>query len=371
VAVKLKTTMLAAQILKALLNASAPNFLLDVSIDVPTGITILFGPSGAGKSTLLDCIAGLAKPDAGRIVVGTDVLFDSSRAISLPAQKRRIAYVFQTLALFPHLTVEQNVAYGLNHMRERERGKRVAEILAAFRVQKLGNQKPGDISGGEKQRIALARSLVTEPRVLLLDEPLTGLDAELKSAIVDDLRAWNAAKRIPILYVTHTREEVDALGERVIAIEAGRVVGAGAPMDVLDAPRRKRLAQAAGFENLLQGTVLDLREADGVMRVRLGNTACELEVPLGYAAPGAPFHVAIRAGDILLATEQPRGLSARNVIEGRIVSLEARGTMVVARVDCGVTLVAHVTPRAVRALELAAGRKVWLVLKTHSCHLVE
>jgi molybdate transport system ATP-binding protein len=363
--------MLVAQIRKVRRNIGAPYFLLDVSMEVPPGITILFGPSGAGKSTLLDCIAGLARPDAGRIVAGGDVLFDSSNAIDLPAQRRQIAYVFQTLALFPHLTAEENVAYGLSHLPYQARHKRVAEILAAFRVENLRTQKPNEISGGEKQRIALARSLVTEPRVLLLDEPLTGLDTELKSAIVDDLRAWNAAKRIPILHVTHSREEVDALGERVIAIENGRVASAGAPMDVLDAPRRKRLAQAAGFENLLDGSVLDLRESDGVMRVRLEKTACELEVPLGYAAPGDTVRVAIRAGDILLATEQPHGLSARNVIEGRIVSLEARGTMIVARVDCDVILAAHVTPGAVRALELTAGRRVWLVLKTHSCHLVD
>jgi molybdate transport system ATP-binding protein len=363
--------MLAARIRKERRNAGAPSFVLDVSVEVPSGITILFGPSGAGKSTLLDCIAGLARPDAGRIVAGGEVLFDSSSAIHLPAQRRRIAYVFQTLALFPHLSVEENVAYGLSDLREQERDERVGEILEAFRVEHLRKQKPGEISGGEKQRIALARSLVTEPRVLLLDEPLTGLDAELKSAIVDDLRAWNAAKRIPILYVTHSREEVDALGERVIAIENGRVEGAGALIDVLDAPRRKRLAQAAGFENLLDGTVLSLREADGVMRVRLGETACEIEVPLGYAVAGDRVRVAIRAGDILLGTEQPRGLSARNVMEGRIASMEQRGTMVIARVDCGVTFIAHLTPGAVRTLELAAGRKVWLVLKTHSCHLVE
>jgi molybdate transport system ATP-binding protein len=363
--------MLAVRIRKERRNAGAPSFVLDVSVEVPSGITILFGPSGAGKSTLLDCVAGLARPDAGRIVAGGDVLFDSSSVIHLPPQRRRIAYVFQSLALFPHLSVEENVAYGLSDLREQKRDERVGEILAAFRVGKLRKQKPGEISGGEKQRIALARSLVTEPRVLLLDEPLTGLDAELKSAIVDDLRAWNAAKRIPILYVTHSREEVDALGERVIAIENGRVMSAGAPMDVLDAPRRKRLAQAAGFENLLHGTVLSLREADGVMRVRLGETACEIEVPLGYAVAGDHVRVAIRAGDILLGTEQPRGLSARNVMEGRIASMEQRGTMVIARVDCGVTFIAHVTPGAVRALGLAAEHKVWLVLKTHSCHLVE
>ena len=362
--------VLAARVRKARRNGDAPFFLLDVSIEVPQGITILFGPSGAGKSTLLDCIAGLTRPEEGRIEIGGDVLFDSSRGIHLAAQKRRIAYVFQTLALFPHLSVEENVAYGLNNLQQEKRQERVGEILAAFRVEKLRKKKPGEISGGEKQRVALARSLVTEPSLLLLDEPLTGLDAELKAAIVDDLRAWNTAKRIPILYVTHSREEVDALGERVLAMENGHIVSAGAPMEVLDAPRRKKLAQAAGFENLLNGVVLDLRETDGVMRVRLEESACEIEVPLGYAVAGDRVKVAIRAGDILLAVERPIGLSARNIIEGRIVSLEQRGTLVITRVDCGTLFLVHVTPGAVRALGLAAERRVWLVLKTHSCHLV-
>ena len=349
----------------------AASFVLDVSVEAPPGITILFGPSGAGKSTLLDCIAGLVGPDAGKIAIGEDVLFDSALRIDVPPQKRRVSYVFQSLALFPHLTVEQNVAYGLSGLSDQDRRMRVSEILAAFRIEKLRSQKPEQISGGERQRTALARSLVTAPRVLLLDEPLTGLDAELKAALLEDLRAWNAVKRIPILYVTHSREEVDALGERVIAIDNGRVVGHGAPMDVLDAPRRKRLAQAAGFENLLNATVLDLREPDGVMRVRLGESACEIEVPLAHASARDRVQVAIRAGDILLASERPRGLSARNILEGRMVSLEQRGTMCIARVDCGVTFVVHVTPGAVRALDLAAGKQVWLVLKTHSCHLVD
>ena len=348
------------------------SFVLDVSVEAPPGITILFGPSGAGKSTLLDCIAGLVRPEAGKIAIGEDVLFDSVLRVDIPPQQRRIAYVFQSLALFPHLTVERNIEYGLTDLPDQDRGTRVQEILAAFRIERLRNQKPSQISGGERQRTALARSLVTAPRVLLLDEPLTGLDAELKAALVEDLRAWNALKRIPILYVTHSREEVDALGERVIAIDNGRVVSHGAPMDVLDAPRRKRLAQAAGFENLLSGTVLDLRGPDGVMRVKLGeSSSCEIEVPLAHASAGDRVQVAIRAGDILLASERPHGLSARNILEGRMVSLEQRGTMCIAQIDCGVTFVVHVTPGAVRALELTMGKPVWLVLKTHSRHLVD
>lgn len=361
--------MLIAQIRTA--RRDGAPFVLDVSLEAPSGITILFGPSGAGKSTLLDCVAGLVTPNAGKVMIGEDVLFDSAMRINVPPQKRCIAYVFQSLALFPHLTVEQNIEYGLNNVPEQSRRVRVEEILDAFHIEKLRNQKPGQISGGERQRVALARSLVTAPGALLLDEPLTALDAELKAAIVEDVRAWNAAKRIPILYVTHGREEVDALGERVIAIDNGRVVSHGTPMDVLDAPRRKRLAQAAGFENLLSGSILDLREPDGVMRVRLAESACEIEVPLGHASAGDHVQVAIRAGDILLASERPRGLSARNILEGRLISLEDRGAVCIARVDCGVRFVAHVTPSAVRALELAAEKQVWLVLKTHSCHLVD
>lgn len=362
---------LTARVRKMHRGYAAPSFLLDLDVEVPPGITILFGPSGAGKSTLLDCIAGLTQPDAGRIAIDGEVVFDSEERLNVPPQRRRIAYVFQSFALFPHMTVEANVGYGLRDAPEPSRGARIAEILHLFRVEKLRARKPSEISGGEKQRVALARSLVTMPRALLLDEPLTGLDAELKASIIDDLRAWNAARKIPILYVTHSRDEVDALGERVIALEYGKIVSEGTPREVLDAPRRRRLAQAAGFENLLSGTVMDLREPDGVMRVRLADATCEIEVPLGHAAPGDGVRIAIRAGDILLATEAPRALSARNVLEGKIVSLERRGPLVVARVDCGAAFTVHVTPGAERTLDLAANKKVWIVLKTHSCHFVE
>jgi molybdate transport system ATP-binding protein len=368
---ELNAAMLTVRVRMERLRAGSLPFLLDISVKVPPGITILFGPSGAGKSTVLDCIAGLACPDTGRIAIGEVVLFDSQAGVNCPPQSRHIAYVFQTLALFPHMSAEENVAYGLNGLPREQRAARVEEILNAFRVEKLRRRRPAGISGGERQRIALARSLVAQPRVLLLDEPLTGLDAKLKAAIIEDLRVWNAARGIPILYVTHSREEVDALGEKVIALDCGRVVSEGTPMEVLEAPRRKRLAQAAGFENLLNGTVVDLREADGVMRVRLNESVCELEVPLGFAVAADRVHVAIRAGDILLATSQPQGLSARNILEGRIVALETRGTLVWARVDCGVEFIVHLTPGAARTLELTPGCRVWLVLKTHSCHLVE
>ena len=361
---------LAVQV-KLVRRAATPSpFTLDIGLEVPSGITILFGPSGAGKSTLLDCIAGLLRPDAGRIAVGEDTLFDSERRVDLPPQRRRTAYVFQSLALFPNMTVEENVAYGVSNVREQERSVRIGELLQAFRIENLRARNPEEISGGEKQRVALARSLVTLPRVLLLDEPLTGLDAELKASIVGDLRAWNAAQKIPILYVTHSRDEVGALGERVVVLDHGHIVSEGDPHEFLAAPHSTRLALAVGFENLLDATVLDLREADGVMRVRLADSASEIEVPLGYAAPNDRVKVAIRAGDILLATQRPVALSARNILEGKLVSLEQRGRVIVARIEVGVTLTVHLTASAARALELTVGRPIWIVLKTHSCHLV-
>lgn len=348
--------------------------MLDVAIEIPPGITILFGPSGAGKSTLLDCIAGLLKPDSGRIEIGSEVLLDAGRRIDLPPQKRKIAYVFQSLALFPHMTVEQNVGYGLAEMPAPERVGHVQAMLESFHVKQLAARKAGEISGGEQQRVALARSLATSPRVLLLDEPLTALDEGLKKSIMEDLRKWNAARNIPILYVTHNRAEVDALGERVIVLDQGKIISMGSPQEVLDAPRRSSLAQVAGFENLFSGVVTEIREADGVMHVRLLPGTCEIETPLGYATAGKAVKLAIRAGDILLATERPHGLSARNVLAGQIISLEQRGPMFVAQVsvrpDEVAVFVVHITLGAKRTLDLEVNRPVWLVLKTHSCHVL-
>ncbi len=362
--------MLQVAIRKEFRAVSTPAFDLQVAQEFAPGVTVLFGPSGAGKSTLLDCIAGLQTPEAGRISLGQELFFDADQKISLPPQRRQIAYVFQSLALFPHLSVEENVAYGLISNAHSRRDLRVTQILEAFHIANLRRRKPAELSGGEKQRVALARSLVTEPRVLLLDEPLTGLDLPLRRAILQDLRAWNEANRIPIVYVTHNREELDAIGERVVALLHGRVLESGAPGDVLDAPRSLALARAVGFENVMPATVLETRPGDGVMRVALIHSECELEVPLSPIVPGARLQVAIRAGDILLATQPPRFLSARNVLPGTLESLESRGTLVTAQVNAGARFIVHITPGAVRSLQLAAGCPVWLVLKTHSCHLV-
>jgi molybdate transport system ATP-binding protein len=368
--------------IEARLHKRLGNFVLEVAFQVPPGFTILFGASGAGKTTLLDCVAGLVRPDAGRIQVGERVFYDRSSNADVPVAKRRVGYVFQSLALFPHLTVEQNVGYGLTRLPGSERAQRVGSILGAFRIERLGSRSAREISGGESQRVALARTLVTDPTVLLLDEPLSALDAPTKSKITDDLREWNRAHRIPILYVTHSREEVFALGERVIVLDRGRILAQGTPHEVMTAPLQETVAQLAGFENIFDARVEAVHPEQGSMTCRLGVAPAVLvETPLVRAGVGSTLRVGIRAGDIILATSLPQGLSARNVIPGRVSSVEQRDVMVSCRVQCGgeghrepdraaLEMEVHLTLAARDSLQLAPGRQVWLVIKTHSCHLM-
>ena len=345
-------------------------FVLDAQLAVPPGITILFGASGAGKTTLLDCVAGLLEPDGGNISLRGRTLFDKTAGVNLPTRKRSLGYVFQDLALFPHLTVEANIRYGLANIPREGQVRRTAAILESLRASHLCARYPGDISGGERQRVALARALVTDPELLVLDEPLGGLDAPTKAAIVDDLSAWNRAHQIPIIYVTHDRGEVFALGERAVVLEGGKLIAQGTPHEVLNAPRQEAVAQLAGFENIFDATVEATHEAQGTMTCRLAGTAVTLEAPLSRVAPGASVRVAVRAGDILLATNRPQNISARNIIPGVLVSLEQRDFMITAQVDCGIRFEVHLTPGSRDSLQLHSGREVWLVLKTHSCQLV-
>jgi molybdate transport system ATP-binding protein len=362
-------TTLLVRVRKQFASGGAPGFELDVDLALPPGITILFGPSGSGKTTLLHCIAGLRLPEAGRIAANGRVFFDSAQGVDLPVAQRAIGYLFQELALFPHLTAQENIEYGLGKLARAARRRRSHALAESFHIAHLLQRYPRELSGGERQRVALARALVIEPQVLLLDEPLSGLDASTRSKIIADLRAWNAARRIPIVYVTHARDEVHALGERVVVLEHGKVLAQGAPLEVLEAPRHETIAQLAGFENLFDATVTALHQAHGTMTCRLQGCEVDLEVPLARREPGAQVRLAVRAGDILLATRPPSHLSARNLLAGTLVSLQQAGVTVVAQVDCGTRVEVHLTPGARDALQLTPGQPVWLVLKTHSCHL--
>ena len=359
-------TGLSVQICKTL----GKDFSIEAAFEVDAAITILFGPSGSGKTTLLNCIAGLTAPDTGRLALGPKLLFDSVGKVNVPARKRSIGYLFQNLALFPHLTVEQNIKYGLAKQSATIRHDRTFAIVKSFRIGNLLARKPNEISGGERQRVALARALVTEPALLLLDEPLTALDTPTKASIIDDLLEWNRNHRIPIIYVTHAVREAFALGEQVVLLDRGRILAQGTPQEVLTAPHHEIVANLAGFENVFDATVEAVSEVDGTMNCRIKGSDIEIEVPLVIVPSSMPIRIAIRAGDIMIATDRPAGLSARNTLKGQLVSLRREGVTMIATVMAGVSFEVHLTPTACRELHLEPEHEVWIVIKTYSCHLV-
>jgi molybdate transport system ATP-binding protein len=354
---------------------SQDGFVLDVDFSAPPGVTILFGASGSGKTQTLKTVAGLTRPDDGLIMVNGETLFDSARGFHLPVNRRRVGYVFQSLALFPHMTARANVEFAAHDLPRRERRERASALLERFGVGHTAERRPREISGGEAQRVALARALASEPRMLLLDEPLSALDEPVKLSIMSDLREMNRRLRLPILYVTHSRDEALALGERALVFERGRIVAEGEPHEVFGSPASIGVARLAGVENIFEGVVLNRNESAGTMLVELksveGGASCRVEVPLGSARVGGRVTVAVRSGDVLLATSEPRDISARNVLRGRVSQIERRSGETLVRVECGVTWSASVTRQSLEELEIEVGRAVWLAFKTYSCRLFD
>ena len=351
------------------IRATVGAFHLDVAWRVAPGeVLVLYGPSGAGKSLTLRAIAGLLRPDAGHLEVGGTVVYDAQDARWVPPHQRGVGYVPQHCGLFPHLTVAGNIGYGLGQWPGEQASERVAQLLATFRLTDLAGQRPHQLSGGEQQRVTLARALAPRPRLLLLDEPFSALDAELRRSLRAELHALQASWDIPVILVTHDREEALALGHRVQVIEWGRAVLEGDPLQVLGQPPSALVARLVGVENLYQGRILSRSAQNGTMLCQIEDV--RLEVPLAEVAEEAPVTLGIRARDVLLATRRPEGLSARNVLWGNIRSLEVRSPGVQVAVECGITVRSLVTQEAVRELSLEPGKRVWVVLKASSCFLV-
>jgi len=354
-------------------DGKTSGFLLDIEFAALPGVTILFGASGSGKTTTLKSIAGILRPDAGRVAIGEKTLFDSERAIDLPIRQRGVGYVFQNLALFPHLSARENVAFGMTNTGRRDRRDRAIDLLRAFHVEHTAERQPRQISGGEAQRVAFARALASGPRILLLDEPLSAIDEATKLAIISDLKALNRELRLPVIYVTHSREEAMTLGERVIVFEHGRIVAEGEPLEVFSAPVRASVARLTGVENLFPGRITATHAAGGTMTVEIQDASgvCQVEVPFGREAVGEQVRVAVPSGDILLALDEPQGTSARNRLCGRITLIEDKGARTLASVTSGVLWRASLTRQAVNELNLYPGKQVWLAFKTHSCYLLD
>lgn len=347
--------------------ANAPaGFTLDVDFETRPGINILFGPSGAGKTTILRAIAGLNTPDAGRIAHGPRVLFDSATHINLSIQARRVGYVFQDAALFPHLTAAQNVAYGVSEPRARH--ERVQELLARFNVAQTAARYPRELSGGEQQRVALARALAAQPDVLLLDEPLSAVDAPTRTRLLDEIDAAQRADGIPFLYVTHNHAEAVRLGAYLFLLHEGCIVQAGRPLDVFNAPQGTPAVLAVGTENLFAGRIVAQRPTDGVTVVALNGL--QLEAAYHALPVGSLVTVGVRAEDIIVARERLTQTSARNVLAGHVRAIMRLPEQTELLVDCGVEIKVSVTAGTITALDLREGSEVFLLIKARAVHVV-
>jgi molybdate transport system ATP-binding protein len=338
-------------------KARLGDFRLDAAFEgTGDGVTVLFGPSGAGKSSVLAAVAGAQRPDSGRIALGDRVLYDSAAGIDLPMERRRIGWVFQDARLFPHLSVEGNLRFGL---------KRAPPGPIAFDqlVQTLGvghllQRRPRELSGGERQRVGLGRALLSQPRLLLMDEPLASLDHARRAEILPFFETIKARFGVPILYVTHSLAEAVRLGDRMAVMRGGKVIARGPLAEVVARPgligARQEQAGAA-----LQGVIAG--EEGGLSVVRAGGW--DIRVPKVESGGEARLYVLAR--DVMLALDKPTRISARNLLKGRIAGLRAEdGRVLVTVEDGGASLLAALTPDAVEALGLREGMEVWAVVKS-------
>jgi molybdate transport system ATP-binding protein len=323
--------------------------------------TALFGPSGAGKTSILNAIAGLLRPDAGKIVVDGEMLFDASANRFVEPHRRRIGYVFQEHLLFPHLDVAANVRFGMPP----QGAVSLDAVVEALELGDLLRRQPQELSGGQQQRVALGRALLASPRLLLMDEPLASLDDERRGRILDFLERTLDSFSIPLVFVSHSQAEVRRLAERVILLDGGRVVAEGTPEEVLTRGRALELHHEMGLINLLK---LDrAEEIDGRSVGRIG--AVELSLPVSPASPPTRY-ITIEPSSVTLAATDVQGVSARNHLPGVVATIVESSGRVLVAVDVGPTLWAEVTKSAVAEMGLAMGSPVVCLLKTQSMKFV-
>lgn len=329
-------------------------------------LTALFGPSGSGKSTLINLIAGLIRPNEGRIEVDGKVLVDTRAGVYVPRHKRRIGMVFQDARLFPHMSVRSNLLYGRWFTPAAERYMEMDAIVDLLGIGTLLDRKPSNLSGGEKQRVAIGRALLSSPRLLLMDEPLAALDEARKGEILPYIERLRDEMKIPIVYVSHSVAEVARLASDVVVLAQGMVAASGPVTEIL---QRLDLLPASerGEGGSLVETVVQ-RHDDAFSMSVLSSAAGEIHIPRIDIAVGQPVRLRIRARDVMIATERPKGLSALNVLAGRIDDIaDGAGGEREVRIDCnGVSVLSRITEQSRQALALAPGLPVYAVVKTVS-----
>ena len=327
-------------------------------------MTVLLGPSGSGKSSLLRALAGLLRPDQGRIEFGAIPWFDHERRLFVPAWTRPIGYVAQGDTLFPHLTVAGNLGYGLSALARPERRARVGDLLDRLGLEGLAERRPDQLSGGQQRRVALARALAPRPALVLLDEPFTGLDPDSQDGLRRELRQLLGQLGTPAVLVSHDRNDALRLGDRLVLMEAGQVCQAGPVQELFDHPGSPAAARILGVDTVHLGQVLD--RSDGLVTLDLGGARLLAPDPGGL---GASAYVCIRGEDVLLEIGSATS-TARNRLPGTITALQAEGPLVRATLDCGFRLDALITRRACQELALTLGSPVLALVKASALHLI-
>jgi molybdate transport system ATP-binding protein len=359
--------------LKVAIEKRLGSFLLDVAFDAPTpGIVALFGPSGCGKSTTINIIAGLLVPDHGEISLGEDVLLDTRRKIAIAAERRGIGYVFQDARLFPHLNVASNLRYAQRRAR-RAPYVSLERVLAMLDLEPLLSRRVHRLSGGERQRVALGRALLSQPRLLLLDEPLAALDRDRREEVLPYLETLRDQLAIPMIYVSHQFDEVLRLATHIVLMQAGKVAAEGGITQMSLDPKLRALIGPDAVGAVIDGTVLGEDAASGLTRVRVGNG--ELKIEAARLVAGARMRVQLLARDVIVSTRMPQYLSVRNSLPGVVTAIDDDGTgnaadlgsdLVSIDIGAGASILARVTRAATRELELAVGAPVWALVKAVS-----
>ncbi|HSI40999.1 MAG TPA: molybdenum ABC transporter ATP-binding protein [Xanthobacteraceae bacterium] len=329
----------------------------------PAGITALFGRSGAGKTTIIQMVAGVVRPERGRIVVDDTVFFDSRAGIELPIEARRVGYVFQDARLFPHMSVERNLRYGERRSRAAARPIALGAVVDLLGLKPLLARRPHTLSGGERQRVAIGRALLVQPRLLLMDEPLASLDEARKQEILPYLERLRDELHLPVLYVSHAVEEVLRLADHMVALAEGGIIAAGPVSEVMSRPDLLPVLGRFDLGTILECTVARHDTALGLSSLAFADG--ELRVPLVDVAPGAGVRARIRSRDVALALSEPVDISVTNRLPGLIAAVERQqGPYADVALDLGHTLLhATLTTESVERLALRPGLPAWALIK--------
>lgn len=338
-------------------------FTLAADFVAGPGVTAIFGPSGSGKTTLINAVAGLVRPASGRIAFGDTILFDEVMGIDLPSHKRRIGYVFQDGRLFPHLSVRDNLIYGQQFAEQILPVDPVVEMLG---LGALLSRKPATLSGGEKQRVAIGRALLSDPRLLLMDEPLAALDTARKDDILPYLERLRDANRLPILYVSHAMSEVARLANDLVLLRDGKISRKGPLEDILADPSAVRDVGVREAGALILARMVKPDAGDGLSE--LATSAGKLFLPKIDMPEGASLRLRIQASDVILSKDRPDGLSALNILPATVGSIHTgEGPGAAIALNSGTDrILARVTARSARVLKLREGSKCFAILKTVS-----